>query len=97
MQFAAIIGAGADIDGLLAQYGPSGDCVDGGIEAYDDGAFTGAYQVWQQCGGTGTILVVLATVPADGSDYALLTIVQAVSEADLEALDHILATFNVVA
>jgi hypothetical protein len=44
---------------------------------------------------TETAYVVLATNPTNGGAFTYLTIVQAVTSADLEALDHIFATFNV--
>ncbi|MGD9701432.1 MAG: S1C family serine protease [Acidimicrobiia bacterium] len=97
MQFAALPSAAWTIDDVLATYGASAQCTDGGIESYDDGAFAGSYQLWTDCNGTDTVYVVLATTPANGSPYVFATIVQAVTDADLEALDHIFGTFNIVA
>jgi serine protease Do len=96
LQFAALPSAGWTIDDVLATYGASAQCTDGGIEPYDDGAFAGSYQLWTDCNGTDTVYVVLATTPLDGSPYVFATIVQAVTDADLDALDHIFETFNIV-
>jgi serine protease Do len=92
----AKLGPTADIPSTLLEYGDfSGSCTDLGLVDYSDPVFTGQYQVWDSCGGTPTAIVVLAAVPADGS-YTALMQVQIVSEADLEALDRIFQTFNVI-
>lgn len=82
------------VNELLDIFDFSGDCSYSGRTEYDDGAYSGNYDVWLDCGGTGTLLVVLAAEPADGS-YQTLVMVQVVSDADLDALDKILATFVV--
>ncbi len=82
------------IDELLDLFDLSGDCTYSERTAYDDGAYTGQYDVWLNCGGTDTLLVVLAATPPDAS-YHTLVMVQVVSDADLAALDQILATFVV--
>jgi serine protease Do len=79
---------------LLDELAPA-DCTSTGREAYDDSFFVGAYEVFESCGGTATRWVQVAAHSADGA-YAVLVGVQVVSEADLEALDVILGSFNVV-
>jgi serine protease Do len=81
-------------DELLDAFDFSGDCTFSERTAYEDSAYSGKYDVWLTCGGTDTLLVVLAAQPADGSYHALV-MVQVVSDADLAALDQILATFIV--
>ena len=73
----------------------SGDCAYDGRYDYEDAVYTGAYDLWVQCGGTNTAFVVLEAYPP-GEDFAVLVQVQVVTDADLEALDVILATFDVV-
>jgi serine protease Do len=90
------LGPTADIPSTLLEYGDfSGVCTDLGLVDYSDPVFTGQYQVWDACGGTPTAIVVLAAVPTDGS-YTALMLVQIVSDADLDALDRIFQTFNVI-
>ena len=60
---------------------------------YEDAVYIGEYDVWTDCDGTDTSLVILEAYPA-GSEFAVLVQVQVVSDADLEALDTILATFD---
>jgi serine protease Do len=92
----AKLGPTSDIPSTLLEYGDfSGTCTDLGLVDYSDPVFTGQYQVWDACGGTPTAIVVLAAVPADGS-YTALMLVQIVSDADLDALDRIFQTFNVI-
>jgi serine protease Do len=69
------------------------DCVTEGRDDYDDGAFVGLYEVFTGCGGTDTAYFVVATHAVDGT-VGVLVAVQVVSDADLEALDTILATFD---
>jgi serine protease Do len=69
-------------------------CFDGGITDYNDGVFVGKYQLWEQCAGTEAIYLVLVTNLVSSADIFYITTVQAVTTADLDALDHILTTFN---
>jgi serine protease Do len=94
MVFGALSAQEYSVDELLESYSFADACTDAGIFEYDDGAFYGAYQLWDGCGGTDTLYVVLATNPAVGGDYIYLTAVQVVTSADLDALDHIFGTFN---
>ncbi len=57
--------------------------------------YTGAYDLWLDCGGTDTAFVVLEAYPAE-EDFVVYVQIQIVTDADLEALDVILATFDVV-
>lgn len=94
MQFIASAAlATTSAEELLTQLSPS-ECTSTGREVYDDGYFTGAYEVFENCGGTATRWVQVAAHPADQS-YGVLVAVQVVNDADLEALDVILNTFNV--
>ncbi len=65
---------------------------------YEDSAFRGKYDVFEKCGGSGgPSELVLTAVPRDGSQaYLILVAVTVTTDADLEALDRILATFDVV-
>lgn len=82
------------IDELLDAFEFASDCTYGERTDYEDSAYTGKYDIWLNCGGTETLLVVLAAQPADAS-YQALIMVQVVSDADLAALDQILNTFIV--
>ncbi|MCL1693875.1 MAG: S1C family serine protease [Actinomycetia bacterium] len=62
---------------------------------YEDAVYTGAYDLWLDCGGTDTAFVVLEAYPAE-EDFVVYVQIQIVTDADLEALDVILATFDVV-
>jgi serine protease Do len=87
---------GSDMQAILDAYaeGAIASCTDAGREAYDDGLYTGYVQYLSNCGGTAASSVYIAASPADGSFVALVQ-VQLVSQADLEALDQIIATFMV--
>lgn len=80
---------------LLDTWGFSEDCDFDGRSDYEDAVYTGAYDLWVNCGGTDTSLVVLEAYPYN-SLFAVLIQIQIVTEADLEALDVILATFDAV-
>lgn len=62
---------------------------------YEDAVYTGAYDLWLNCGGTDTAFVVLEAYPPE-EDFVVYVQIQIVTDADLEALDVILATFDVV-
>ncbi len=79
---------------LLDNYDFSGSCAYDGRYEYSDPVYAGFYDLYLSCGGLDTMLVVLASEPADQS-YHTLVIVQIVTDADLDALDHILNTFIV--
>jgi serine protease Do len=76
----------------LFDFGDS--CQYGGRDSYQDPVYAGVYDLWVDCGGTGSLLVVVVVEPADGS-YAAVVLVQVVSDADLDALDRILDSFIV--
>jgi serine protease Do len=64
---------------------------------YADALFEGQYDVFTDCNGTGNVYVVLSARPiADPTAYLILVEVQIMTDADLDALDQIFQTFNVV-
>ncbi|HEY7071233.1 MAG TPA: S1C family serine protease [Acidimicrobiales bacterium] len=85
----------ADIDSVLDLLAPTGQCTSAGRSEYSDPMYVGRYDQWTDCGGTGTQYFVVAAAPADDS-YLAVVVVQVTSDADLDALDHILDTFQVV-
>ena len=70
------------------------ECTSQGRNDYDDGFFVGQFEVFTDCGGTDTQFYVVATASADGA-YGVVVAIQVVTDADLEALDNILASFNI--
>jgi hypothetical protein len=65
---------------------------------YDDGYYRGKYDLFKNCNGPGgPWYLVLSAVPSDNSQaFLILVQVQIQSDRDLDALDHILNTFDVV-
>jgi serine protease Do len=80
---------------LLNLWEFSDSCTYDGTYDYEDAVYTGAYDLWLGCGGTETAFVVLEAYPPDQS-FVVLVQVQIVSDADLEAFDVILNTFDVL-
>jgi len=72
----------------------TGECVYDDRYEYEDAVYKGEYDVWLNCGGTDTAFVNLEAYPEDKSFVAFVQI-QVVTDADLDALDTILATFDV--
>lgn len=70
-------------------------CSYGGREEYQDALYKGFYDTWTGCGGTETAFYVISVVPEDRAFIGLVQI-QVVTEADLEALDRIIRSFQVV-
>lgn len=86
---------GEDLAGLLDLYDYTDGCTYDGRSDYEDPVYTGAFDLYVDCGEAGSIIVVLAAKPADNS-HAVVIEAQAVTDADVDALDHVLDTFNVV-
>ncbi|HEX4981974.1 MAG TPA: hypothetical protein VFV63_09755, partial [Ilumatobacteraceae bacterium] len=93
--FFTALGPVSSLDETLAAFAPGpGECTDLGIQDYSDAAYTGRYQTFGECGGTGTLYVTVAAVPPDNS-YTAIVVMQLVSDADLAVLDQVFATFLV--
>lgn len=84
-----------DMNAIVDSFDYSADCTLDGRYDYEDAVYTGVYDLYTDCVGTGNVLVVLGAQPADAA-YGVALLAQAVTQADLEALDKVLATFNVV-
>jgi len=84
------------LDGVKPWY--EDDCDLDGRYDYEDEVYEGQYDLWTNCGGTGSLMIVLSARPKN-DPFAFLTLVQVevVTDADLDALDYILQTFDVVA
>ena len=87
--------AGSDMNELVDFFDFSEDCAYDGRFDYDDSVFRGVYDEYSDCLDSGNVLIILGAEPEDTS-YAVILVVQAVTSADLDALDQILNTFNVV-
>ncbi len=86
---------GSEMGELIDFFDFSEDCTYDGRFDYEDPVFTGVFDQYSDCLGSGNILIILGAEPEDGS-YAVILAGQAVTTADLDALDQILDTFNVV-
>ncbi len=81
-------------DQLLAQFDQSENCTKANSkEPYDDGLYTGVYDIYT-CPNDSTVIV-LTFVPENRA-YVGLVYVQALSEADFEALERVVASFQVI-
>ncbi len=76
-----------------------GDCELDGRYDYEDLLYRGKYDLFTNCGGSeGSLFMVLTAVPVDDpTEFLILLEVQIVNDGDLEAVDRILDTFEVVA
>ena len=64
---------------------------------YEDAFYRGKYDVFENCGNSGNVYVVLTAVPNDNSQaFLILVEMQLAKAADWDALDRILATFQVI-
>ena len=75
------------------------DCDLDGRYEYEDVLYRGRYDLFTNCGGSeGALFMVLTAVPVDDpTEYLILLEVQIVTDADLEAVNRILESFEVVA
>jgi serine protease Do len=75
----------------------SDDCQLDGRYDYNDGVYRGRYDLWTQCDDTDGLHLVLSAVPIENpTSYLILVDIQAVTDADFDALDRILKSFKVV-
>jgi serine protease Do len=79
---------------LLDELERTYECIYDGRYDYDDGVYSGFYDLYLECGDVGSVIVELAAMPEDGS-FIIFVQIQAVTDADLDALDRILDTFFV--
>ena len=84
-----------DVQALLDASDFSDECTYDTRYDYEDPLYVGAYDLYTDCGGDANTFVVLVAEPPDGAFIMLLQVVL-VSEADAEALDQILNTFQVI-
>lgn len=84
-----------DIPSTIAEFAPAaGECgSDEGLFDYDDGFFVGQYELWADCGTAGAVVVVLVANANSGAGSILLWS-QLVTEADFDALDLVMSTFD---
>jgi serine protease Do len=87
--------ANSNMGELLDTFNFSEGCTYDSRTDYSDPVFTGQYDLYVNCTGVGSSLIVLAAEPADRS-YAVVIIAQLITSADFDALDQVLNTFNVV-
>ena len=73
------------------------DCKHEGRYDYEDAIYRGKYDLFENCGDSGNVFIVLTAVPNDNSQaFLILVEMQITKDADFDALDQILATFEVV-
>ena len=72
------------------------DCTFEYREDYEDSAFEGAFDVFSNCLDSEGVLVILSAKPHCSTSLLVLVLVQIMSDADLDALDEILNTFDVI-
>ena len=65
-------------------------------EDYEDAAFEGAFDVLSNCLDSGNVVVILSAKPLNSTDLLVLVMVNIMTDADLDALDEILSTFDVI-
>jgi serine protease Do len=92
---------------LATQYDPAGlldflepdmgvgQCDKQGREDYEDPFYTGVFDTYANCGGEDAGIITVAAVPEDAS-FILFLLIQIVGDRDLQALDQIIDTFQVV-
>jgi serine protease Do len=80
------------LDELKGDFGVDG-CTFEDRYDYKDPFYAGKYEVYKDCGDEKATIIALAATP-DDSSYITFLLMQAVSEEDLAALDHVIDTFQ---
>lgn len=74
-----------------------GSCKLTGRYDYEDALYRGKYDLFENCDNTGNAYIVLTAVPNDNSQaFLILVEMQITKEADFDALERIIATFQVI-
>lgn len=74
-----------------------GSCKLEGRYDYEDALYRGKYDLFENCDNTGNAYIVLTAVPNDNSQaFLILVEMQITKEADFDALERIIATFQVI-
>jgi len=81
------------LDGVKHWYEDS--CTYDSREKYEDPVYEGAYDYWD-CGGDAGLVVLGVRPIADPTAYLVLVQVQVITDADLDALERIMATFDLI-
>lgn len=84
-----------DEESFLDSLDKYSECTYDGRYEYSDALYTGLYDLFTECSTDKSIIIRLAAVPEDRS-FLIYVNVQVVTDADLEALDAILQSFEVV-
>ena len=73
------------------------DCKYDNRYEYEDVVYRGKYDLFENCGESGNVYIVLTAVPKeDPQAFLVLVEMQIAQDSDFDALDQILATFDVV-
>ncbi len=82
---------------LILSFRPDCDYSPSDRTDYEDSAYEGQYDVFTNCNGTDNVYMVLSARPKENQTaFLLFVLVNIITEPDLNALDQILATFDVV-
>ncbi|MGA7272558.1 MAG: trypsin-like peptidase domain-containing protein, partial [Acidimicrobiia bacterium] len=83
------------LDGTKVWY--EDDCNYDSRSDYNDGFYEGKFDIWDNCGAENGTVLILSARPIDNPEaFLILVEVKIVQDADLDALDRILATFDVI-
>ncbi len=93
MFFIASASLADDDPNLLLDTLAAAQCTSTGREEYSDAVFSGLFEAFENCGETGAQVLNVVASPEDGA-YAVVVSIQVVTDADLDAVDTILRTFN---
>lgn len=93
VEFTATDTSVLDVATAMVELAPT-DCTSAGREAYDDPAFTGELEFFTACAGTDTVFVLLAASYKPEPERIAIIRGQIVTDADFDAIDRVLATFN---
>lgn len=92
--------AGQDLDGLISTVSDAttqGECTEEPAQPYSDPAFTGRIQAFVDCGGDDRAWLFVAATPDNGDPFVAVIFGQAVTVADVDAIQHAFDTFNITA
>jgi serine protease Do len=84
-----------DAPGLLDEFDQRAACTYEGRHDYSDQLYTGSYDEYSDCGDSGSGFVVIVAAP-ESQDFFTMVMVNVMSPADLDAIERILDSFEVI-
>ncbi len=95
LRYSEILPGQMAVEDLLDEYTLNNSCTKGERDTFPVGELAGAYQFWNDCGGTATTGVIVALAPTETNAFYVLIELYGVEQRDFDAWDVLLNSLSV--